>query len=84
VKNRTVLPTGALDRLKRIGSDLGVPVVDLETELLAMGVLADAHIPFDGHWSALGHDRIARILTSYIAAHPHLCGTTESEASARD
>jgi hypothetical protein len=80
IKNRNVLPTGALDRLKRIADDLGLPVVDVESELSKMPSPASARIPHDGHWSVVGHDRVAQILASYIAQHPGWCDRSAATA----
>jgi len=73
VMGRTLMPRGAFIRLKRIAEGLDLPVIDLYEGLSSMGRLAEARIPYDGHWSTVGHDRIAKILSSHIAAHPELC-----------
>lgn len=65
----------AFERISRIAEARGVPVLDQQDYILRQGHhAADAHIPFDHHWTEEGHQWAAELLLEHLDANRAICG----------
>jgi lysophospholipase L1-like esterase len=60
--------SGQIDRLKRISSELEIPLFDLYPAWAEHGITG-GKFKFDGHWNADGHRWSADAIFDYLVSH---------------
>ena len=64
----------ALEVLKELAAERGIPVIDQMIHILDRGGDPDdVHFANDGHWSPQGHQWAAEALLEWMAANPSVC-----------
>ena len=68
-----------LKRITRMAERVGIPILDLYSVFAERGDWRDATLPYDAHWSALGHRWAAEAIADYLVEHRELLGPTHGE-----
>ena len=85
-ERRTPGGANALDQLRRMSEERGIPFVDQVQYVQEnweggtdVHQIDDAlHWPVDGHWNGVGHRWAAEALVDHVARNPQVCGTRPS------